>query len=72
MITSKVTIRYAARVLRKFFSSFLAVPLGRLYYRVLERFNNEELKEHRDNFDKILIIPRLVLDDLLWWKLNIP
>ena len=31
LITSKVTIRHIARVLGKFSSSFLAVPLGRLH-----------------------------------------
>ena len=72
LITSKVTIRYIARVLGKFFSSFLAVPLGRLHYRALERFKTEVLKEHEGNFHKIVIIPKSDLDDILWWKPTIP
>ena len=72
LITSKVTIRYVARVLGKFFSSFLAVPLGRLHYRALERFKTEVLKEHERNFHKIVIIPKPDLDDILWWKPTIP
>ena len=72
LIRSKVTIRHIARALGKFCSSFLAVLLGRLHYRGLERFKIEALKEHKGNFDKIVIIPKPGLDDILWWKLNIP
>ena len=95
MITSKVTIRHIARVLGRFSSCLLAVPLGRLHYRALERFKIEALKEHKanpariyllkvnnrntrtgnlaaGNFDKIVIILKPGLDDILWWKANIP
>ena len=71
-ITSKFTIRHIARVLVKFSSSFLAVAIGRLHYRVLERFKTEALKEHKGNFDKPVLIPKPGIDDILWWKLNIP
>ena len=47
MITSKVTIRHIARVLGRFSSCLLAVPLDRLHYRALERFKIEALKEHK-------------------------
>ena len=63
LITSKVTTRHIVRVLGKFSSSFL--PLGKLHYRALERFKTEASKEHKGNFDKIVIIPKLGLDDIL-------
>ena len=72
LITSKVKIRHIARVLGKFSSSFLAVPLCKLHYRALKRFKIEALKEHKGNFDKIIIKPNPGLDDILWWKLNFP
>ena len=30
------------------------------------------MKELKCNFDKIIIITKPGLDDILWWKLNIP
>ena len=72
LITSKVSIRHIARVLGRFSSSFLALTLGRLHYRALERFKTEALTENKGNFDKILIIPKPGFDDTLSWKLNIP
>ena len=62
-ITSKFTIRHIVRVLVKFSSSFLAVAIGRLHYRVLERFKTESLKEHKGNFDKpvLLLLSKKIL-----------
>ena len=71
-IISKVTIRHFARVVQKFLSSLHAVSLRRLHYRALERFKTETLKKHKGNFDKIFIIPKPDLGDILLWKLNIP
>ena len=51
---------------------FLAVTLGRLHYMALERFKTEASKENKGNFDKIVIVPKPNLDDILWWQLNIP
>ena len=65
LITSKVTTRHIVRVLGKFSSSFLAVPLGKLHYRALERLKTEASKEHKGNFDKIVIIPKPGLDNIL-------
>ena len=64
LIISKVKIRHIAGVLGKFSSSFLAVPLGRLN-RALERFKTEVLKQHKGNFEKIVIISILDLGDIL-------
>lgn len=72
MFTSKVTIRHIAIVLESFPVVFLAVPLGRLYYRATEKFKTEALKEHKGNFDEIVTIPKLGLDDILWWQIKIP
>ena len=72
LITSKVTIRHIARILGKFSSSFHAVRLGWLHYRALEIFKTEALKEHKGNFDKIVIITNPGLDDIYWWKLHMP
>lgn len=72
MFTSKVTIRHTAIVLESFPVVFLAVPLGRLYYRATEKFKTEALKEHKGNFDEIVTIPKLGLDDILWWQIKIP
>ena len=71
-ITSEVTIRHIVRVLGKVSNNLLAAPPGRLHYRVLERFKTEALKEHKGNFDKIVIIQKPGLDHILRWKLNIP
>ena len=72
MFTSKVTSRHIAIVLESFPVVFLAVPLGRLYYRATEKFKTEALKEHKGNFDEIVTIPKLGLDDILWWQIKIP
>ena len=71
MITLKVAIGHIARILVKFPSTFLAVPLGRLHYRALQRSKTGALNEHKGNFELIVIIPKLGLDDMLWWGLNI-
>ena len=72
MFTSKVTIRHIAIVLESFPVVFLAVPLGRLYYRATEKFKTEALQDHKGNFDEIVTIPKLGLDDILWWQIKIP
>ena len=72
MFTSKVTSRHIAIVLESFPVVFLAVPLGRLYYSATEKFKTEALKEHKGNFDEIVTIPKLGLDDILWWQIKIP
>ena len=72
MFTSKVTSRHIAIVLESFPVVFLAVPLGRLYYRATEKFKTEALMEHKGNFDEIVTIPKLGLDDILWWQIKIP
>ena len=33
----------------------------------LKRFKTAALREHKGNFDKIIIIPKPGLDDILWW-----
>ena len=39
-----VTIRFVAKILGKLSSSFIAVPLGNLHYRTLERLKSKALK----------------------------
>ena len=62
LITSKVSIRHIARVLGRFSSSFLAVTLGRLHYRALERFKTEALTENKGNLLKGKRQPLLAIE----------
>ena len=47
-----VTIRFIAKILGKLSSSFIAVPLGKLHYRTLERLKSKALKMNRMNLNK--------------------
>ena len=45
------TIRYLASIIGSLISSFPAVPMGRLYYRHLERFKIKQLKLSKGDFE---------------------
>lgn len=55
----------------KFSSSFVAVPLGRLHFRALERCKTKALKENKGKFDKFTTIPTSAKQDIIWWKNNV-
>lgn len=65
------TIRFIAKILGKFSSSFIAVPLGKLHYRKLERHKSQALKLNRGNFDKKIALTKECKSDILWWERNI-
>ena len=66
-----ITIRTLAKLLGKFSSSFIAVPLGKLHYRALERHKTEALKLNSGNFDCFTCIPDEGINDISWWGNNI-
>ena len=51
-----ITIRFLAKILGKLSSSFIAVPLGKLFYRDLEQAKTTALKFHKQNFDKVITL----------------
>ena len=67
----KITIRSLAKLLGKFSSSFISVPLGKLHYRALDRHKTKALKMSRGKFDKFTSIPLEAINDVLWWQGNI-
>ena len=66
-----VTIRFVAKILGKLSSSFIAVPLGKLHYRTLERLKSKALKMNRGNYDKKVVLTADCKTDILWWERNI-
>ena len=67
----RMIIRSLSRLRGKFTSSFIAVPLVKLYYRGLERHKTEMLKFHKGNFDKTVALSAEAKEDIMWWKNNI-
>ena len=51
-----ITIRFVSKILGKLSSSFIAVPLGKLHYRTLERLKSKALKMNRGNYDKKVVL----------------
>ena len=66
-----VTIRFVAKILGKLSSSFIAVPLGKLHYRTLERLKSKALRMNRGNYDKKVVLTADCKTDILWWERNI-
>jgi len=49
----------------------MAVPLGRLHYRAVERLKTEAFKMNKGNLDKKVSLSNEARRDILWWKHNI-
>ena len=69
--TNSCAIRDVAQLLGKFSSSIIAVKMGRLHYRSLEKAKVKNLKAARGNFDKTMILDGQSKLDILWWRDNI-
>jgi hypothetical protein len=67
MLRKKVSIRRIARVIGLLVSIFPAVQFGKAHYRILEREKIKALKT-RGDFNKKCRWPRVILNDLKWWK----
>ena len=68
---AKVTtrIRELASILGSLVSSFLAVPMGRLFYRQLERFKIKQLTLAKGNFEaKLASLPLGGFEEINWWN----
>ena len=69
--TNSCSIRDVAQLLGRFSSSLIAVKMGRLHYRSLERAKVKHLKASRGNFDKTIALDGQSKLDILWWRDNI-
>ena len=69
--TEQPPVRQVAQLLGTLYSSFIAVPYGKLHYRSLERFKTKSLVISEGNFDKIMHSSKEAIQDILWWKHNI-
>ena len=65
-------IRYVARVIGKLISCFPVLPLGRCYYRCLERDKSSNLNRNGFKFDKKMKLSWQSKKELLWWMNNLP
>jgi len=71
MLTIKnPTIRFLAKAIGIFVSSFPAVKFGPLHYRNLEKEKTIALKQNKGNFEATLELSLLAKSELLWWKEN--
>ena len=66
-----VTIRSIAALLGKFSSSFVAVPLGKLHLKTLERCKVQALRYNHGNFNRLTVLCPEAIADITWWKYNI-
>ena len=67
----RITVRMLAKIIGKFNSCFIAVPYGKLHYRVLERFKTKSLKESCGKFDTMITLPIKANEEINWWLNNI-
>ena len=65
------TIRQVAELVGVLVSLSIAIPLGTLYTKVLERDKADALKLNKGNFDAKMKLSPLACDDLKWWYTEI-
>ena len=65
-----VTIRKLAALIGLMVSSMIAIPLGRLFYRNLERLKIKSMKIYGD-WEQKITIPRECLGEITWWEQNL-
>ena len=68
---SKPTIRFAAQAIGNIVANFPAVPLGPLFYRVLETDKIVGLMRHKQNHGTKIELFNGACGELVWWKHNI-
>ena len=69
--TPSPSIRRLATLIGKIASSFVGVPLGKLYFRHLERTKTFALKASKGNFDKPCSLDLYAMFEINWWFNNI-
>lgn len=67
----KVTIRELAEVIGTFVATEPANKFAALYYKRMEIFRNEKLKESKGDYSAYIILSEEILQDLEWWINNI-
>ncbi len=65
------SIRDIAKLLGKFTSSFIGVPLGKLNYRYLERAKTNSLRYRKGNYEGRVWLTREALTEINWWRDNL-
>ena len=63
-------IRTVASCIGLMVASFVAVPLGPLYYRVLEKDKNRALSENKGNCERKMLVSEESKNELRWWVEN--
>lgn len=67
----KVKIIEVARRLGLVVASFSGVEYGPLFYRSLENFKIDDIRESKGNFNDFMLINSEIKVDLKWWIENI-
>ena len=62
-----ITIRILASLIGNFTAAFPAIPLGKFYYRNLERIKTRALINSKGDFDTKTEIPTEGITELEWW-----
>ena len=69
----KFTIRMLASLIGLLVSAMVAVPVGKLFYRNLEKVKIRALKEHKGNWEKEITnscLNKEALSEIEWWEVN--
>ena len=62
------SIRNIATLLGKFSSALIAVPMGKLHFKALERNKVASLRKNCGNFDITIHLGQAAKNDILWWR----
>ena len=71
MNNTTITIRSLASLIGNFTAAFPAIPLGKFYYRNLERIKTRALINSKGDFDAKTEISKEGITELEWWTNNI-
>ncbi|CAD6228482.1 GSCOCG00012047001-RA-CDS, partial [Cotesia congregata] len=66
------TILFLAQVIGTLTAACPAVEYGTLHCKLLEKAKTKALTANNDNYEKTMILPKYIHDDLRWWKKKIP
>jgi ribonuclease HI len=70
-LAKKDTIRQVAKLVGMLIAYSVAIPLGMLYTRVIERNKADALKVNAWHFDSYMTLSDTAFGDINWWKLNL-
>ena len=65
-------IRHLAKLIGKLISCTVVCPLGKLYYRDLEKVKIRALNLNLHNYDKKCKLSEPAINELFWWQQNLP